>query len=322
MIIFVYGWYNHDNLGDESYKFSFKETWPEHDFIFSDKISDDDADKYDLCIIGGGDVVREKSLRLISKLKCTKISISVTITSQSLVPEIFNLDHIYVRDMSSYQNLLNFGYKSVTYIPDISIVLKGDKANGNKLIDNIFIENRSDRYSKVYTIVVNSHLIGNSTSSTKENNMFFKMVNDTAEVIDKTPASFLFLPFSTSLPWDDRVSNGLVNSYSKYYKKNCVIYNKLSVSNYIDIISASDMIITSRFHGLIFGIGNMIPTTVVSFHDKMGGFCNTIDKDYIDYWNFSALELDKGISSAKIVDIDSKKIREEYREKIHFLRKK
>jgi polysaccharide pyruvyl transferase WcaK-like protein len=148
------------------------------------------------------------------------------------------------------------------------------------------------------------------------------MVNDTAEVIDKTPASFLFLPFSTSFPWDDRVSNGLVNSYSKYYNKNCVIYNKFSVMNYIDIISASDMIITSRFHGLIFGLGNMIPTTVISFHDKMGGFCNTIGKSYIDYWNFSALELDRGIDNAEIIDIDSKKIKEEYREKIYFLREK
>ena len=38
MLIFVYGWYNHGNLGDESYKLSFKETWPEHDFVFNDDI--------------------------------------------------------------------------------------------------------------------------------------------------------------------------------------------------------------------------------------------------------------------------------------------
>ena len=64
MIIFVYGWYNHSNLGDESYKLSFKETWPEHEFIFSDVVKNDDIDRYDLCIIGGGDVIREKSLKL------------------------------------------------------------------------------------------------------------------------------------------------------------------------------------------------------------------------------------------------------------------
>ena len=131
MRIYVYGWYNHENLGDESYKLSFKETWPEHEFFFTDNILNIE---YDLCIIGGGDVITEKSLKIISNFNCPKISISVTITSISLVPSIYILDHIYVRDMSSYNNLVNYGYTNVTYIPDISIILKGNKENGEKLI--------------------------------------------------------------------------------------------------------------------------------------------------------------------------------------------
>jgi polysaccharide pyruvyl transferase WcaK-like protein len=319
MMIFVYGWYNHDNLGDESYKSSFKKTWPEHEFTFSDRVLDEDVDKYELCIIGGGDVIREKSLKHISRLNCPKISISVTITSLSLFPDIHILDHIYVRDMSSYNNLIKFGYDKVTYIPDISIILEGNKENGDRLISRLFEKNNCDKYNKVYTIVVNSHLVGNSTTSFKDKIMFFKMTNDTVECIDNTPASFLFLPFSTSLPWDDRISNGLVNSYSKFYKKNCVIYDNLSVSDSIDIISASDMIISSRFHGLIFGLGNNIPTVTISFHDKMSGFCDTIGKSYIDYWNFSASELNKHINKSEVVNIDREKIKQEYREKIHFL---
>lgn len=317
MKILVYGWYSHDNLGDESYKLSFREVWPEHDFVFTDRIIE--SNDYDLCIIGGGDVIRENLLKSLSKLTCKKVSISVTITSLSLFPEISNLDHIYVRDMTSYQKLIDYGYERVTYLPDISIILSGNKENGDRIISKIFNDSKLDRYSELYTIVINSHLMGNSTTSSKEKNMFFKMVDDIVEVIDNTNASFLFIPFSTSLPWDDRVSNGLVSSYCKFYKKNCVIYNKLSVTESIDVISASNCIITSRFHGLIFGIGNNIPTVVISFHDKMSKFCDTINKSYINYWNFSSLELKSHLENLENINIDKNKIKKEYREKIHFL---
>ena len=102
--------------------------------------------------------------------------------------------------MSSYDNLVKFGYNKVTYIPDISIILGGDKENGNKLISQLFEKNKCDKYNKVYTIVVNSHLVGNSNTSFKDKIMFFKMINDTVECIDSTSASFLFLPSQHSQP--------------------------------------------------------------------------------------------------------------------------
>jgi polysaccharide pyruvyl transferase WcaK-like protein len=321
MRIFVHGWYDHGNLGDESYKFSFKNIWPNHDFIFSDVLLDEDIDKYDLCILGGGDVVRKESLLLISKLECTKIAVSVTITNQSLDPQLNNLDHIYVRDMSSYNKLLEYGYTKTTYIPDISLILNGDKKRGKKLISKLFKKDNLDLYDKVYTIVVNSHLLGNSESMSSDKTVFLKMIDDVSSVIDRTSASFLFIPFSTKFPWDDRITNGLVNSYTKFYKKNCVIYDNLSVTNSIDIISASDMVITSRFHGLIFGLGNGIPVVTISSHDKISGFCETINEDYINYFEISAKKLEDNIKESKSNKIfDSNKIKNEYLEKVYFLR--
>jgi hypothetical protein len=51
----------------------------------------------------------------------------------------------------------------------------------------------------------------------------------------------------------------------------------------------------------------------------MSGFCDTIGKGYIDYWNFSASELNKHINNSEVMNIDREKIKEEYREKVHFL---
>lgn len=317
MRIFVLGWYGHNNLGDESYKISFTKVWDQHEFIFSDNITE--KQEFDLCIIGGGDVIRQENLNRISKLKCPKIALSVTITKLSLLPDLSILDYIYVRDIVSYNNLIDFGYNKTTYIPDISIILKGDVISGKKIIKEYFKQSGSQLYNNICVININAHLLGGPSQNSKDKNIFNKMCYDLVEVMDKTPSSFLFLPFSTSLPWDDRVSNGLVNSYTKFFNKNCVIYEKVSTQDSIDVISASDSIITSRFHGLIFGIGNQISTIPISFHDKMSGFCKTIDHNYIDYWSFSSNEIQKQLKETIKRPFDGQKIISEYREKVHFL---
>jgi polysaccharide pyruvyl transferase WcaK-like protein len=320
MKVFVFGWYNHDNIGDESYKLSFKSIWPEHDFVFGEKVEED---IYDLCIIGGGDVVREHSLKSVSKLSCPKIALSVTITKQSLSADVHLLEHIYVRDNKSYDTLKEFGYDRVTYLPDISCILTGNVENGKKLISSIFKSNNLEQYEKVYTIVINSHLLGNSQSKNKDKIFFDKMVTDISEMIDRTPASFLFIPFSTRFPWDDRITNGLVNSYTKYHKKNCVIYDKLSVDESLDIISASDLLITSRFHGLIFGLANHIPLVTISFHDKISGFCETVEECYIDYYNLNLNDLELQLKNSRVNNkLNANKIKNDYLEKVYLLRER
>lgn len=319
MKILVYGWYNHNNLGDESYKISFTNIWPQHEFFFTDNIKTLTSE-YDICVIGGGDVVREEILKKISSVKCKVICISVSITPQSLSPEIHNIGHIYVRDKSSLDILLGYGYKNATYIPDISIIIKGNVERGKSIISSLFEKESSEMYQKVYTIVINSHLMGNSHTSNKNRNMFYKMIDDMSEVIDKTPASFLFLPFSTALPWDDRVSNSIVNSNCKFYNKNCMIYDKLSVFDSTDIISASDAIITTRYHGMIFGVGNNVPTCMISSHDKMSKFCEDYSKSYINYWSFSVESFVREMNNMKILSINTEKIKEEYRDKVYLLR--
>lgn len=321
MKIFVFGWYDHNNLGDESYKLSFKTVWPQHSFTFSDSVKEEDRELYDLCIIGGGDVLRERSLLAINRLNCPKIGLSVTVTKQSLCKEIYDLEYIYVRDEKSLQTLSNFGYLKSEYIPDISIILKGDKAKGRELIQSFFRDSNLELYNNVYSIVVNSHLLGSLQSELKNKIIFDKVVSDIAELIDSTSASFIFIPFSTRFPWDDRVTNGLVNSFTKFNRKNCVIFDSVNVQDSINIISASNLLLTTRFHGLVFGIGNSIPTITISFHDKISGFCETINQEYLDYYNLSLNQLQGQIKNIKVnKNINPEQIKNDYIEKVYLLR--
>ncbi len=293
MNIIVYGWYGHGNIGDESFKLAFQKIYPQHSFYFTDTDKDFQLKEYDLCILGGGDIVCKQNLDKIKKIKCPKIALSVTITKNSLSKDIEILDYIYVRDIYSKQLLIEYGYTNCDYIPDVSLVLEPNKEVGKKLIDKYFKESKSDQYSNVCTLIVNAHLLPTPGSPSKLKNNFYKFVDDLVEFMDTTPMSFLLVPYSTSYPWDDRVTNSLVNSQCKYFNKNAVIFDKLDVQETLDIISASDLVITTRFHGLIFGLAAQVPTITISSHDKNTYFLNTIGMDYLNYWCFDSEKLKK-----------------------------
>lgn len=320
MNIFVLGWYGHQNIGDESYKLSFKSVWPEHTFTFDDKQPTNA--KYDLCIIGGGDVIREENVKKALDIGCPVIAISVTITNQSLCNDLHLLDHIYVRDEKSVQVLKDFSYDNVTYIPDISLILTGNFQKGREIIESVFKKNDLELYESVYAIVVNAHLLASHRHKAYDYLAFHKMIEDFSDLVDNTDSSFIFIPFSTKTPWDDRITNGLVNANAKFHSKNCVIMDDdLSVYDVINIITASNRLITTRFHGLIFGLATNTPTTTISFHDKISGFCETIGQNYIDFYNLNIKDLTNQVkNSTTNGKINIQQIKKDYLEKVHLLR--
>jgi polysaccharide pyruvyl transferase WcaK-like protein len=314
MNIIVYGWYGHGNIGDESFKLAFQKIYPQHTFSFTDTDKDFHEQGYDLCIIGGGDIICKQNLDIISTLKCPKIALSVTITRNSLIEEINILDFIYTRDVYSEQLLIDYGYYNCDYIPDVSLVLDPNVENGKKLIRNYFQESKSDQYEKVCSLIVNAHLLPTPESPSKLKSSFDKFINDLAEFMDTTSMSFLLVPYSMQYPWDDRVTNSYINSQCKYFNKNAVIFDKLDVQETLDIIGASDLVITTRFHGLIFGLASQVPTITISSHDKNTYFLNTIEMDYLDYWNFNSEKLKEMLDEKNTSTIDFKERIKKYNE--------
>lgn len=290
MRVFVYGWYGHGNAGDESYKLSFRQVWPQHEFTFGET----PEGAYDVKVIGGGDVVRQSALQKIKP----DIAVSVTITAQSLCPEIYDLQHIYVRDEQSAAVLQEFGYTKYTYLPDISIILQGNRVKTNKI-----------------GIISNAHLLPTPGFKYQDRLFFDKFVQDMAALSDIS-GPVTFIPFSTAAPWDDRVTNGLINSQCQNWKKNDVIYEPCSVKATIDKICECDLVITTRFHGLIFALGNHVPVITLSFHDKFSGFCKSIDQPYLDYYNYTYKQLLQAVETATVNDI----MYPHYDKKVHLLR--
>lgn len=59
MNICVYGWYGHNNLGDELFKDAFKKLFPEYNFTFTDHFTLENVEKADAIFFGGGSFLNE-----------------------------------------------------------------------------------------------------------------------------------------------------------------------------------------------------------------------------------------------------------------------
>ncbi len=120
-----------------------------------------------------------------------------------------------------------------------------------------------------------------------------KVIFDLAKLADETNASFVFFPMSTGMPWDDRITNGMIAGKCKFWKKNLMIFNPLDVQQTLDLISSLDVVISTRLHSSIFSLISEVPFIDLTHHDKNLGFLKTVglEDNSINYWEFDYKEL-------------------------------
>lgn len=277
MKIHVCGWSGKRNLGDDAYQLAFPKLFPQHDFAFSDTITPEtDAQAV---VLGGGDVLHPSFLKQLSHTALPAYAISVNVSDHLTKTVSKRFQQILVRDEYSVSALAERDI-AADYMPDVALALKGDPENGKKLIQQMFQSEGREQYNKTVLVVINSHLLSDAdhASSALEQITFLKFSYDLAIVMDSTPASFILVPFGTSMPWDDRISNAFVMSKCKFWKKNLVCYQPLSVTEALDMISAADAVMSSRLHSSIFSCTNHVPFVDITHNHKNQWFLETIRK--------------------------------------------
>src|SRR5208283_455326 len=143
------------------------------------------------------------------------IAFSVGSSYLNITLEQLNLfEHIWSRDEIAIARFKNLGYSNVTYCPDAAFLLTPNIERGERLWIKLFRD--ADLYENRIIISLNSHLMGTTEGSAKNALAYLNMTYDLAKMADATDACFLFLPFCNSLPWDDRIANGMVATKCKW----------------------------------------------------------------------------------------------------------
>jgi polysaccharide pyruvyl transferase WcaK-like protein len=293
MKVLVLGWYNHHNCGDESYKETFKMLFPHYSFTFVDRLKPDDVNECEAIVLGGGNVLRKQFIEPLSKIKDKPIyGFSIGIEDAPAADLTF-FKHIYARDERTL-NFLKLKGVSCSFCPDAALILKGDEQAGAHWLKKNFQHERYDLYSKVVTVVINGYILNGSVDGLARDAFnFIKFSYDLARIADEVPASFVFIPFGSRIPSDDRIANAWVASKCKFWNKNFVAFNPLSFRDALNVISASNLVISSRLHSSIFSFASGTPFVDITHHDKNRLFLEMVGKteNSVNFWNFNGSTL-------------------------------
>jgi polysaccharide pyruvyl transferase WcaK-like protein len=315
-LVNVVGWYGKNNIGDEAYKTAFCELWPETNFVFSDE-----PVEADYHILGGGDVI---SPTFVNKLKSPFSVMSVAMPSHADAKSLSRADRIWVRDQVSLDNANNLGLKA-ELVPDFAFALDPKPADGLVKLKASFRKEDLELYSKKIAVIVNSHVSATHNSLAWKYIQFERFTWDLANVADNFSASFVFMPFGTSFPWDDRTAAAAVASKCKFWKKNQIMYDRMSVQDTLNVISACDACISMRLHSSIFATIGATPFVDITHNHKNPNYLETIKRsDWgIPYQSFckSTLksELTKRVEANREESI---KLQETYHEQREQLRRR
>ncbi len=275
--ILVYGFYDCGNCGDEAYKIAFRKLFPLYNFTFSHSL--DHTTAYDVIFVGGGDVLTPTVLDKIQSLPQPVYALSIQGNEKIHIERLAKFKQVLVRNRKSTN--------TTNYTPDFAFALESNKILGKQIIHTTF--EKYDLYQNVVGVVVNAHLFADidRKQSAADQMTFNKFAYDLAGVMDNVNASFLFIPFGTQMPWDDRISNGVVASRAKFWKKNAIIYNVLSPQNTLDVIAACDSLISMRLHASIFSTISHVPFIDITHNHKNTSFLEDIDYKFaIPYKRF------------------------------------
>ncbi len=256
----IFGWYGKQNVGDESYKISFPLLFPQYDWSFASKPTG-----RGITVLGGGDIVSPDNLAALRRCEGRKYLMSVTISADHKKADYDGIDGIWVRDAASLARVQSAGVHA-EIVPDFAFALKPNVGNGMRLIRSKFRDEGCERYERIVTVVLNGHLSRNNTAFQAAS--IEKLAYDVARIADNTSASFLFLSFGTSAPNDDRVINAWSAQKAKWFQKNLVVHERVGVQDALDIIAASDAVMSMRLHSSIFAAVAGVPFIDITHNHK------------------------------------------------------
>lgn len=248
MSLRIIGYYDHDNTGDEQYKYTISKLFDTSlqgiDFIDCDKIQTIDFKDSDVIIFGGGNVLCDyfvdKLLNVFSTRPNKIIALSVDMPYTEILlktHKLDRLDYIFLRNKQDYAIFSKFYPKNkIQYMPDLSCLLKEIPFETNMPLKNI-------KNQRIVSITL------------CDESLIIEMCKFIVYLI-KGGYRVILLPFDRKE--DLRVHNIIIDLLPAYSDK----ITNVPFTNCLDLyskIKEVDFVLSMRYHGCLFATHHKIP---------------------------------------------------------------
>jgi polysaccharide pyruvyl transferase WcaK-like protein len=292
MRIFIFGWYGHANLGDEVFKISFCQLWPQFNFTFGNTIPSD-INQYDALWIGGGSFLDQP----ISNIDMVSIPISfIGVGIASSLPScnyraLERAKLIVTRDGNSFKNIPN---KQNAY-------LTSDLVFARKDLTPLNLEKE-----KQITVILNDFLTpsGESVSDWRAISYYW-FLQEFSKILDRFALKdykIKLIPMCINPRYDDRRIAGAIQGRSSYPHRYDWHLSPITERELREEISRSTFVITQRFHGLVYSLIEKCPCVTLCTHDKFSSLAADLNIPALDFYGLTDIKfkevLDKVMQSS------------------------
>lgn len=312
MRLFFLGWYDRGNCGDEAFKDVHRQLFGDHDLAW---ICDrpPPLQSGDRLVLGGGDVFSPYYLEHIPRDEnfwVYGVGLGGEEQRQLVIDNKHRIKGIWLRNRSDVRFLNSIGVES-NYTPDIVFNLRELLPFGNTI--------KRARTKKLYVILSNN--LAQDALRTGNHGLigyfqFMKQqigyaVNALGEFYDTK-----FVPFSTDA--DDLDLSFCADAYAYVTKRSwsarpggpvvSIQQHALTPLEMIEMLSDADLIVSMKFHGLIFSTLLGVPFVNIGLSRKNREFCfeNGLGDLCMDEYSLTKEKLEARIKTAEAPEMKAK----------------
>lgn len=263
--VLVYGWYNHNNIGDDLFCEAFKTIFPNINFSFSDNLNINNIKDASAIFIGGGSFlgnsinISNECLNIIKTKKIFYVGVGAETDIHPTHQNLIRLAKlIALRSPVGIEKIQELN-EHVIVIPDIVYSLKPGKLNNRK--------------NKSVLVLPNIHAIPQNIDAHWKHisweHFKFEFSQFLDYLIDDGYMVNFFSMCTHKLHNDDWAAHEIISNMKNRDGNNLIKSNSSDIKDVCKLFSKYETIITQRFHGIILSEITRTPYLSIFHHDKL-----------------------------------------------------
>jgi len=265
MNILVYGWYHHNNVGDDLFMDAFRALFPNFNFSFVNQITPYNLQGIDAVFIGGGS--------LLGEVICVSDDVAWDLLKQQRIfyigvgaetaINIFHAELMTKAELIAIRSTV--GLDKIKAINPNTIVI-------NDLVHYLQPTKTVEPISKSVLVIPNISVVPTWNEPHWKHAAWDYFKTEFAQFLDHLVSerySLGFLPFCTDSALDDNMAAAEIVSRMGHRNHRYLLPKENTLASITETISRYNIIITQRYHGIVLAEMVKVPNISIVHHNKL-----------------------------------------------------